>query len=111
MPAPRRLTTLMLAACALAAPATASGQSTGGAAAPTGAEPMIATRDATLQGTVTFDGTFRSADAGRTVLVERFDAISGAWVPLATSTVGSDGRWRAQWRADVAGRLRTRAVL
>jgi hypothetical protein len=101
----------MLGACALAAPATASGQSTGGAAAPTGEEPMIATRHATLQGTVTFDGTFPAADARRAVSVERFDAVSGTWVPLAASTVGSDGRWRARWRADVAGQLRTRAVL
>ncbi len=111
MPAPRRLTTMLLAACALAAPAAASAQSTGGAAAPTGEEPMIATRHATLKGTVAFNGTFRAADSGRTVTVERFDAITGDWVALTTALVGSDGRWAAEWRADVAGRLRTRATL
>ena len=108
MPVLRRLTSLLLAACALVVPATAPAQSTGGAAAPTGEEPMIATRHATLKGTVTFDGTFPASDAGRTVTVERFDPISGAWVALAAATVGPDGRWSAQWRADVTGRLRTR---
>ena len=111
MPAPRRLIPVLLAACALGAPAAASAQSTGGAAAPTGEEPMIATPHATLKGTVTFNGAFRAGDAGRGVTVERFDAISAAWVPIATATVGIDGRWSATWRADVAGRLRTRSVL
>ena len=112
MPASCRLTTLLLAACALAAPASAAAQSTtGGAAAPTGEEPMIATRHAPLNGTVTFNGTFPAADAGRPVTVERFDAITGGWVGLATTAVGADGRWSAAWSADVAGRLRTRARL
>jgi hypothetical protein len=102
---------LLLAAFALAAPAGASAQSTGGAAAPTGEEPMIATRHATLKGTVTFNGTFPAVDAGRTVTVERFDPITGDWVALTTAPVGTDGRWAAQWSADVAGRLRTRATL
>jgi hypothetical protein len=111
MPASRRLTPVLLAAFALAAPAAASAQSTGGTAAPTGEEPMIATPHATLKGTVAFDGTFAGADAGRTVTVERFDPVTGTWVALATATIGSDGRWSALWRADVAGRLRTRASL
>jgi hypothetical protein len=112
MPTPRRLTTLLLAACALAAPATAAAQSgTGGTAAPTGDEPMTATRHTQLQGAVSFDGTFAAADAGRVVSVERFDPITGAWVPLTSATVEADGSWSARWRADVAGRLRTRALL
>ena len=111
MPAFRRLTTFVLAACALAMPAAASAQATGGAPAPTGEEPMIATAHATLHGTVAFDGTYRAADAGRTIAVERFDAITGDWVAITTALVGSDGRWAAQWSADVAGRLRIRARL
>jgi rare lipoprotein A len=112
MPASRRLITLLLAACALPAPATAAAQSTtGGTAAPTGEEPMIATRHATLKGTVTFNGAFRAADAGRVVTVERFDPITGAWVALTSTSVAPEGRWTATWRADVAGRLRTRATL
>ena len=112
MPAPRRLITLLLAACALGAPATAAAQSsTGGAAAPTGDEPLIATRHALIKGTVSFNGTFPASAAGRTVAVERFDAITGGWVPLTSASVGADGRWSARWRADVAGHLRTRATL
>src|SRR5688572_16873322 len=112
MPAPRRLITLLLAACALGAPATAAAQSsTGGTAAPTGDEPLIATRHALIKGAVIFNGTFPSSEAGRTVTVERFDAITGGWVALTSGSVGADGRWSARWRADVAGRLRTRATL
>jgi len=111
MPAFRRLITPLLAACALTAPAGAAAQSTGGTAAPTGEEPMIATRHVTLKGAVAFNGTFSSGDAGRLVTVERFDPITGGWVALTTATVAADGRWAAGWTADVAGRLRTRATL
>jgi len=112
MPAPRRLITLLLAACALVAPATAGAQSsTGGTAAPTGDEPLIATRHALINGVVSFNGTFAPSEAGRAVTVERFDAITGGWVALTSGSVGADGRWSARWRADVAGRLRTRALL
>jgi hypothetical protein len=111
MPASRRFITLLLAACALVAPASAAAQSTGGTAAPTGEEPMIATRHAVLSGTVTFNGTFPSSDAGRVVTVQRFDPITGAWVALTSTVVGAQGRWTATWRADIAGRLRTRATL
>ena len=97
MPAPRRLITLLLAACALVAPAAAGAQtSTGGAAAPTGDEPLIATRHALINGVVSFNGTFAASEAGRAVTVERFDAIAGGWVALTSGSVGADGRWSAR---------------
>ena len=33
------------------------------------------------------------------------------WIPIATATIGADGAYLARWRADVTGRLTTRATV
>jgi rare lipoprotein A len=49
--------------------------------------------------------------AGSTVAVERFDAPTQAWVPVARTTVDPAGGFLARWRTDHIGRFRMRAVL
>jgi len=50
-------------------------------------------------------------DAGRTVSIERLDEETAAWIPIATAEIGDDGAYLARWRADVAGRMTTRAIV
>src|SRR5829696_1683785 len=65
-----------------------------------------------LEGSVArFRGTFPAPAAGGTVTIERFDASAGAWIAVASALVASDGSYVATWRADVTGRIRTRAQL
>jgi len=110
-----------LAALAVAAPA-AQAQTPGGAEAPpAGSEPGVITADgvvalSTREGTMIrkmarFRGTVPATEAGRAIAVERFDAATAAWVPVATTLVAADGTYLARWRADVAGLHRVRAVL
>jgi rare lipoprotein A len=101
---------MLVAACALAAPAAAHAQDTGGTAAP---EPDtgLAVSEQPMIGEVTeFHGTL-PGDAGRVVTIERLDEESGAWLPIATAQIAADGTYVAQWKADVAGRITTRASL
>ena len=108
---------LLAAAFALAAPAAASAQgppSTGGAAAPTAAPPgaaIVATPHVLVGKRARFTGTFPARDAGSTVTIERFDDATLAWTAVTTAQVQVDGTYVAHWRADVAGRHRTRASL
>jgi len=106
---------MLLAACALAAPAAASAAdpepSTGGTAAPIGEPALIATPNVLEGSLARFRGTFPARAAGRTVPIERFDASAGAWIAVASALVASDGSYVATWRADVTGRIRTRAQL
>jgi hypothetical protein len=118
---PRRLVhaTLLAAALVAGAPAGASAQAppapelTGGAlAAP---EPELATATvgpvsvttragALVRRPIRLRGEVPAADAGRTVTVERLDALTGQWLPVAYATAGADGAYAATWRADRAGR-------
>jgi len=121
---PRPVRVLAVLAFAVAATATsASAQTppTGGTPAPppspttvvaSNGEVGIVTRaDALLRRMTRFRGTVNTAYAGRTIGIELFDALAGAWVPVATATVGPDGSYLARWRADRIGVLRIRAVV
>jgi rare lipoprotein A len=109
---PARRIAVLLAACVLAAPAAASaGEPTGGTTAPEESPALIATPNVLVGEVARFRGTFSARDAGRTVTVERFDAIEASWTAVATAIVAADGSYLAQWRADVTGRHRTRARL
>jgi hypothetical protein len=112
---PRRRTAVLLAACALAAPAAARAQEpvgpTGGTAAP-GGEVGLRTTPGMLVGAIAgLHGQADVSDAGRIVTVERYDAATASWLPLATTTIGLDGAYLARWRPDVAGVMRTRATI
>jgi rare lipoprotein A len=104
---------MLLAACALAAPAAASAEpvSTGGTSAPSAAAGLIATPNVLVGRIARFRGSFGVRDAGRPVTIERFDPETSAWVPIASAQVAVDGSYVARWRADVTGRLRTHATL
>src|SRR5215212_1626300 len=107
---PLRRITMLLVACVLVAPAAAHAQSTGGTAAPEPDDGLTVT-DQPMIGEVTeFTGTMPD-DAGRVVTIERLDDESGAWLPIATAPIAADGTYVAQWKADVAGRITTRATV
>jgi rare lipoprotein A (peptidoglycan hydrolase) len=103
-----------LLACALLAPAAAPAPAAAGPA-PTGGTPapepaaLVATQHVLVGKVARFRGTLTADDAGRTVTIERLDAATQAWTPVATALVQADGSYVADWRADVAGRHRTRA--
>jgi hypothetical protein len=120
-PGPVRVFAVLAFAVAATAPA-ASAQTapTGGTpagpvsstVAATNGDVAILTRvDALLRRTTRFRGSVSTAYAGRTVGIERFDPLLGAWAPVSTATVAADGSYLARWRADVLGVLRIRAVL
>jgi hypothetical protein len=112
--------TLVLALFALA-PATAAAQSDGGTAAPgptggsaatdSGTVGLTAVADQLLGEVVHFAGRASTADAGRTVTLERYWELGGEWAPIATATVGDDGTYDAYWRTDHIGRMRVRAIV
>jgi rare lipoprotein A len=111
---PARRIFMLLLVCALVAPAAAHADdpapSTGGTAAPV-ADPGLTATAHVLVGKV---GAFRGSlpdDAGRTVTIERLDAATAQWLPIAAATIAADGSYLARWRADVAGRLTTRATV
>ena len=96
---------ILLAACALLAPAAvrAADPGTGGAAAPP-PDPRLATSPNVMLGkTTTFSGVLPLA-GGATATVERLDAKTGTWLPIASAPIAADGSYRATWTADVAGR-------
>jgi rare lipoprotein A len=111
---PARRIAMLLVACALIAPAAASADdpepSTGGTAAPVADPGLTATAHLLVGKIAVFRGSLPS-DAGRTVTIERFDAATAAWLPIATAPIGEDGAYLARWRADVTGRLTTRATV
>jgi hypothetical protein len=113
MPA-RRIVAMLLTACALWAPAAAraaDAPDTGGAAAPPADAPLLAPRGVMVGETATFTGTLGARTAGSPVRIERFDEREAAWLAVARATVANDGTYAAGWTADVAGRLRVRAVV
>jgi|1186.fasta_scaffold40918_1 rare lipoprotein A len=116
----RALAVLAFAVAVTAPAASAQAPPTGGTpAAPSsstvsatnGAVAIVTRVDALLRRTARFRGSVSPAYAGRTVGIERFDPLVGAWTPVATATVGADGSYLARWRADVLGVLRIRAVV
>ena len=117
----RRLFLTALALATVAAPAAADEPpTTGGAQAPTspatqgvisaqGAHVTLSARAGSMHGRVTrFRG---SAPAGRDVVVEQLDSVTGAWTMLALSTAAADGTYSASWRTSGLGAHRVRAVL
>jgi rare lipoprotein A len=111
-----------MAAAALVAAAPAAAQTSGGAEAPpevtTGgvlsAEGLIAltARSGSMLGrTARFRGSVPATEAGQTITVERFDELTQAWTPLASTIVAPDGSYVARWKADKVGQYRIRAVL
>jgi rare lipoprotein A len=117
----RRLFLTALALATVAAPAAADEPpTTGGAQAPTspatqgvisaqGAHVTLSARAGSMHGRVTrFRG---SAPAGRDVVVEQLDSVTGAWTMLARSTAAADGTYSASWRTSGLGAHRVRAVL
>jgi len=120
---PTRRTAMLLLVCALVAPAAAPAAddpgpstggtappSTGGTAAPEPDPRLTATAHVLVGKTARFRGVFPS-DAGGTVVIERLDPTTAAWIPISRATIGADGAYLARWRADVAGRITTRALI
>jgi rare lipoprotein A len=113
---------LCVTAAAFAAPAVATGDppSSGGVQAPPppvtdgavsaqGPQVSVTTRAGTmLRRLARFSGT---AEPGRTVAIERYDAATQAWAAVATTTVAPDGTFVARWRGDRVGEHHIRAVL
>jgi hypothetical protein len=122
-PRPVRVFAVLAFAVAATAPAAFAQTPTGGAGgvpyspspstiSATNGDVAIITRvDALLRRTTRFRGSVSTAYAGRTVSIERFDPLLGAWAPVSTATVAADGSYLARWRADVLGVLRIRAVV
>jgi rare lipoprotein A len=113
---PCRCIAMLLAACVLAAPAAARAADpapapTGGTSAPDAEPALIATPHVLAGNVAGFRGAFTAHDAGRTVIVERFDDATASWTPVTSATVREDGSYSARWRADVTGQHRTRARL
>jgi rare lipoprotein A len=110
---PARRIVMLLLACALTAPVAARAADeppTGGTAAPA-ADPGLAATGHLLIGRIAeFRGVLPDA-AGQTVTIERLEPLTAAWIPIATAPIGADGAYLATWRADVAGRITTRAVV
>jgi len=113
---------MLCAAAVLVAAAPAGAQSPGGIAAPQpvytagvvtapGAVAISARAGTLLRRVARFRGTVSPAEAGRTLTVERFDALTQAWLPIATAVVTADGSYLANWRTDRTGQHRIRAVL
>jgi rare lipoprotein A (peptidoglycan hydrolase) len=101
---------MLLVTCALVAPAAAHAQSTGGTSAPEPDPGLIATEHPTVGSITVFRGTLPE-DAGRIVTIERLDEETQTWIALATATINPDGTYLARWKADVAGRIATRATV
>jgi hypothetical protein len=107
---PARRIAMLLSTCALVAPAAADAQSTGGTAAPAPDPALTATEHPLVGQVMEFRGTLAD-DAGRIVTIERLDEKTGAWTALTTAPVAADGTYVARWKADVAGRMTTRATV
>jgi rare lipoprotein A (peptidoglycan hydrolase) len=89
---------------------TAAPEQTGGAAfgnvGPTGLDVQPGTM---LGSALEVTGTVASAANGP-VRVERLDAKTRAWTPVARATADEDGRFTAEWASDVPGQHLLRAV-
>ena len=72
---------------------------------------VTARADTLLRKVARFRGTVRARDAGRRVVVQRFDDATQRWKRVARTVVGPRGRFVARWRPDQPGRVRIRALL
>jgi rare lipoprotein A len=111
---PARRIAMLLVACALIAPAAARADdpapSTGGTAAPVADPGLTATAHLLVGKVAEFRGSLPE-DAGHTVTIERLDVATAQWLPIAATTIAADGSYLARWRADVPGRMTTRATV
>jgi rare lipoprotein A (peptidoglycan hydrolase) len=100
------------ALAAFAAPASAQAPSpagpTGGTEAVVEESGLVVAPGALLSRALTIKGTVEPSDAGRTARIERLD-VSGAWLPVVDTIVGSDGVFVATWKTDVIGHHTLRA--
>ena len=104
-----------LVAAALACPAAASAQSTGGTAAPP-PQPaadvaLVASPQALLGREAALTGTVSRRARGRVLRIQRFDEAARRWRSEARTTVGRKGRYRVLWSPRVLGQQRLRATL
>lgn len=116
---PRTALPVLVLALAATAPATAAAQSTGGAevgaakpgsdSASDGAVTISSRPAALLHRRKTFKGAIPASQAGRTVTVERYDALSGQWSAITRATARDDGSFKARWKPDRTGPARVRA--
>jgi rare lipoprotein A (peptidoglycan hydrolase) len=102
-------------AVALALPATAAAQSTGGASAPeprsAGEVALVASSHALLGRKATLTGTVARSARGRVVRVQRFDEAQRRWRSEARTVVGRRGVFRVRWSPRVLGQQKLRATL
>jgi peptidoglycan lytic transglycosylase len=78
----------------------------------TGGPVVVRMRPSALLGrTLDFYGSTRSASAGRTVVVQRYDTVGARWLTAATAQVGRKGSFLVRWRANLLGRVSVRAVV
>jgi rare lipoprotein A len=104
------------ASAAFAVPVTAAAQdpapaSSGGVEATVDRPGLDVRPGALLDRTLRIRGRTTEGDAGRPVTLERQDAVTGAWLPVATAVVAQDGTFSAVWRTDVVGRVTLRALV
>ena len=101
----------LLAACAaLAAPASAAAQQSGGLGYGEEAVASLQVRAATmLNRTLTMAGNVSGAQNGEAIFVQRLLA-DRRWETIATTSAAADGSFKTSWRANRAGRHTLRAV-
>jgi rare lipoprotein A (peptidoglycan hydrolase) len=104
-----------LVAAALACPAAASAQSTGGTAAPP-PQPaadlaLVASPHALLGRQAVLSGTVARRARGRVLRVQRYDEAAKRWRSEARTVVGRKGRFSVRWSPRVLGQQRLRATL
>jgi rare lipoprotein A len=102
-------------AAALACPAAASAQSTGGVAAPP-PQPaadvaLVASPQALLGREAALTGTVSRRARGRVLRIQRFDEAARRWRSEARTTIGRKGRYRVLWSPRALGQQRLRATL
>ena len=100
---------------ALALPASASPQSTGGTSAPP-PQPasdvaLVASPQALLGRDAMLTGTVSRRAHGRILRVQRFDETAKRWRSEARITVARTGRYSVRWSPQVLGQQRLRATL
>jgi rare lipoprotein A (peptidoglycan hydrolase) len=104
-------------AVALALPASAAAQSTGGVSAPepqpraAGQVALVASSHALLGRKATLSGTAPRGARGRVVRVQRFDEATRRWRSEARAVVGRKGAFRVRWSPRVLGQQQIRATL
>jgi rare lipoprotein A (peptidoglycan hydrolase) len=104
-----------LVAVALACPAAASAQGTGGTAAPPPAPAadvaLVASPHALLGREAVLSGTVARRARGRILRVQRYDAAAKRWRSEASTVVGRKGRFSVGWSPSVLGQQRLRATV